>query len=174
MARRFHGTRGRGPRRETDWIALSPLVDTLDGSGTVLVSTANAALQALAPYTIVRTHLYWSFQSDQVIASEFFACAIGMAVVSSQSAAVGVGSIPTPLTDLGSDKWLLWDFMTGAFNFQSAVGVDAQFESNHYRIDSKAMRKVEDGEASVLVLEAPAFSSGMTVTTAGRQLIKLH
>ena len=158
----------------TRWIGFTPLVDSLDGSGTVLISVSNAAFLELRPFTIVRTHLYWSWQSDQQIADEFTSAAIGIAVVSEQAVAVGVGSLPTPITDIGSDKWLLWDYMSAAFEFQSAVGTNANFEAAKNRIDSKAMRKVNDGESVVLVAEAPAFSSGLTMNTAGRMLIKLH
>ena len=173
MARRFV-RRNAGSGRLTRWIGLTPFADSLDGNGTVLVSVGNAAFLELRPLTIIRTHLFWSFGSDQTIASEFMACALGMAIVSDTAAVAGVASLPTPITDQGSDKWWIWDFATGQYEFQSAVGTNPNFDSMSYRIDSKAMRKVNDGENFVTVLEAPSISNGLTVTTAGRMLIKLH
>jgi len=41
-------------------------------------------------------------------------------------------------------------------------------------VDSKAMRKVEDGFDNIATIERGGTSSGVEVTTAGRQLLKLH
>ncbi len=173
MARRRGFVRG-GPRRQTQWVAQQPLVDLVTGTGVNLVAIGNAALLELRPFTIVRTHLYWSIQSDQIIASEDQVMAIGCAVVSEQAAAAGVASVPTPVTDQGSDLWYLWDFMSSSYEFHNNTGTDAQFLGNYHRIDSKAQRRVEDGENTITVLESPSFSDGVSVLTAGRFLIMLH
>ncbi len=42
------------------------------------------------------------------------------------------------------------------------------------KVDSKAMRKVEEGQTLVEVIETGALSSGVSVITFQRTLIKLH
>ena len=44
----------------------------------------------------------------------------------------------------------------------------------HRVIDSKAMRKVEDGEDLVVVVETNSVSNGAVAVSSYRQLIKLH
>ena len=107
MARRFVTRPRAATRRTTMWVALNPFEDNITGSGATLVSTANATLLALRPFTIVRTHLYWAFGSDQISANESQVVALGMAIVSEQAAAIGITAIPIPVTDLGSDLFFV-------------------------------------------------------------------
>ncbi len=160
-------------RRETVWGSIV-LANTALGAGgdTVLVRSLSAAFLELRPFTMVRNHLFLSLQSDQTIATEDQQAAFGTCVVSDQAQAIGVTAVPTPLTDLSSDLWLLWAFMQHSFMF-SANGIASPF--NTWKdVDSKAMRKVEDGQDVIDVIELPASSDGVTLTSVGRFLVKLH
>ena len=174
MARRFSRPRGRlGSRRETSWNFITPTATVITGGGSALVVSGNAALLAKRPFTIIRTHIYWSLESDQVVATENYQAAIGMAVVSDQASAIGVTAVPTPITDQGSDLFYLHSWGSGSFLFQSAIGVEAQFKGYEEHIDSKAMRKMNDDQDLVLTVEATiALSDGVSIFVAGRFLIK--
>ena len=161
-------------RRESLWFFVSDAVNTLVGvNSAAVVGSMSAAALALRPFTIVRTHLNWHLRSDQVIALERYQTAFAGAVVSDQAVAVGVTAVPTPFTELGSDLWFFHQIQAGNFTFVSSTGFDpvGGVVSN---IDSKAMRKVEDGQDIVFVLENSGQSSGTVNLTAGRMLIKLH
>ena len=174
MVRRAVVTRGHGAKRQTRWAVLNPVVDVITGGGVNFVAFLSATGLLQRPFTIVRTHLYWQIQSDQSVATEDQDCAIGLAVVSSQSSAIGASALPTPITDQGSGKWFLWDYQHSSFLFKDATGTSSTFGMQQRRVDSKAMRKVGQDEDVVLVVEAPGFSDGLTIVSAFRMLIKLH
>ena len=166
--------RGGVRRRETLWFDVPESVNTLAAANSaVIVSTLATAAKNLRPFTIIRSRLNWHCRSDQTGALERYQVAMGLAVVSDQATAIGVTAVPTPFTDLFSDLWFLHQITAGNFTFVSGIGFDpvGGIEKD---IDSKAMRKVEDGQDLVFVLENSAQSSGSTNITAGRLLIKLH
>ncbi len=106
--------RGGKSVRESMWVSDPATNSTIAAGGTaLLVSTANAALLALRPFTIVRSRGILAFRSDQTGASELFAAALGLAVVSEQAAAIGATAIPTPMTDLGSDLFYTHQLLAG-------------------------------------------------------------
>ena len=169
MAGRF--TRGRvvrGVRRLTDWFFLDFSETTIAGATAVLVGSLNAVALAARPFTVVRTHIHLKIQSDQAAASESQFAAFGMAVVSDQAVAVGVTAVPTPATDQTSD-WFAHRWLSG-----NAVNLtDQTVGSRSYDLDSKAMRKVEQGSDIIIVLEN-AIATGCVIGMAGRFLIKTH
>ncbi len=165
--------RGGRSVRESLWVPQISSLNTLAAGNTaVLMNSASAGLLALRPFTVVRTRGFIYCETDQTAAAERQAVNVGMAVVSDQASAIGVTAIPTPTTDSGSDLWWLYvSLMTsqlaGAIDSQVGIGLE---------YDSKAMRKVEDGEDVVLVAEseAPALTQGLILRHTGRFLIKLH
>ncbi len=157
-------------RRETLWIDEPLTQTTMTAAGGTIIYSGSAALLALRPFTIVRTHLMLMIASDQSVASEDFQAAYGECVVSDQAQAVGVTAVPTPLTDLASDLWFAWKSMSGQFQFKSGVGIT--ISSFMGELDSRAMRKVEEGQDTIGVAEAGL--NGVVLTTVGRQLLKLH
>jgi len=170
MARR-HGSGGfsRGSRRLTRWTGLIPLDVTQSAAGSTLVFVLSAVGLALRPFTIVRTHLELGLRSDQAAAIETQIAGFGMAVVSEQASAAGVASVPTPVTELESDLWFLHTLMYADAGTLTDGTIGGQFKS----IDSKAMRKVEDGQDVVGVLERSA-ADGLIMTVGFRMLLKLH
>ena len=161
-------------RRESLWLFVTENAASLAlATSAVISNSLNAAALALRPFTIVRSRIHLNIQSDQQAGSEDQVGAFGIAVVSDQAVAIGVTAVPTPVTDLGSDLWLAHQYMTASLALNSAVGFDAQFTTN-FDLDSKAMRKVEEGQDIVFVKERGTLGDGITLFSAGRMLIKLH
>ncbi len=159
-------------RRETVWFFLPFGSDTLAASATaILTASLNAAALELRPFTIVRTRLQWLCISDQSAASESFVGNFGMCIVSDQAIAVGVSSVPTPATDLGSDLWFLIDQWIGQVQL---IGSDWSQNLQPRVLESKAMRKVDIGQDIAFVSEAGIGGNGVAVKTVGRILVKLH
>ncbi len=160
-------------RRESMWVG-SALADTaFSATGGTLLTVSNAALLALRPFTIVRSHYEIHIRSDQVSATENFAFCFGSCVVSDQASGIGITAVPTPFTDLGSDFFFIHKVMFGAFAFATGASISA-VHGVGYTIDSKAMRKVNDDEDWITVGEFSSIGSGFTAMTGGRILIKLH
>ncbi len=174
MARRFTRGRGRmGSPRLSAWIGVTAVTSQLGGGGSIaaLINSFNAATLATRPFTIVRVRGFFGIRSDQISTDEDYDAALGYAVVTDQASAIGVTAVPTPHTDQSSDMFFVYEALMGRHRTQSAVG----FEENaltwmHY--DSKAMRKVNDDQDLVVVIESSAISVGTQVHHTARLLIK--
>ncbi len=168
MARRTRVAHPRGARRKSLWLQFAPSRATLSAAGGTLFATLNAAALALEPFTIVRTRFMLYMQSDQSAAVEDQVAGFGIAVVTSQAAAAGVGSIPTPITDLGSSQFFVHTLLAaGQRTAADKSGIVMQ-------VDSKAMRKVENQDDVAIVGEFSADGAGLQLTVGGRILIKLN
>ena len=168
--------RSGGRVRETIWFGGAPFTQTLAAVTSVaLVTQLNAAALALRPFTVVRSRGVLLVRSDQTAAGEAYGASYGSAVVSEQASAIGVTAVPTPTVDSNFDLWFIYEFILGRFDFGTAVGfTDVGIERI---IDSKAMRKVEDGQDLVGVVEGPSSTAGADGSVIGgfvRHLVKLH
>ncbi len=90
-------------------------------------------------------------------------------MVSDQAVAIGVTAVPTPITDQASDLFYFY-----AENYGKFGGTAVEEQGRQILIDSKAMRKVEDGEDLIITFETPSFVSSAVNRFGGRALIKLH
>jgi len=167
--------RGGKSRRETFWIQLAESTTTLAVGTPVVFSGFDADVLALRPFTIVRNRGVLHLASDQISASEVSCAVMAFAVVSDQALAVGVTAVPTPLTEGDSDLWLLYEALISRMDFGDVTGFDAS-AGQFTQFDSRAMRKVEQGQDIAVVMEATNASgfSGCRMTKQGRMLIKLH
>ena len=166
-------TRRVPSRRTSSWFFVDPVVSTLTTIGGTIQTSFNAAALASRPFTIIRLHMEILILSDQLAADELQVVAFGAAVVSDQSVAIGVTAIPTPATDAGSDLFFAHKWMINNLSLNTAAGYDSQ-GGRSYTIDSKAMRKVNDDQDFVTVVELDSISDGAIVVAAGRMLIKEH
>jgi len=160
----------RPPARTMIWIG-SPVANiNVAASASVLLAVNSAAIDALRPFTIVRTRLVISVASDQQAASEFVQAVIGDIVVKSDATAIGITAVPTPITSPEAE-WFTYTGLMAQMRFTTGVGfrnVDHQ-----YQVDSKAMRKVGINEDIATVIEnRSAF--GLNIGQEGRILLKLH
>ena len=161
-------------RRKTIWGAHVMSQHMIAGGDTAaILSNAGASILAMRPYTIVRTRGFLSLSTDNHVAEELQEFSFGHCVVSDEAFAIGVTAVPTPDTDMDSDLWYVFEQMAAKNEFSSAAGFDPR-GAIQYRYDSKAMRKVEDGQTDISVIESSGASSGFELTHSFRQLIKLH
>ncbi len=166
--------RGGVKRRETRWLDAVPGVATLAGpSASVIYHTLTAVEKALRPFTVIRTRGFWEIFSDQVVADEAYQAALGLAVVSDQAVGIGVTAVPTPYTDMESDLWFVYEQLYGNMRFGDATGTEDP-AGVRAAFDSRAMRKVEDGQDVISVGEASSISSGLSMKVGFRMLVKLH
>ncbi len=179
MARRVSRFRGgaiRVPqRRKTEWGSLisSGEWNIAAASSKLLVgSFSSATLAPLVPMTLSRVRGVFSHRSDQATADETYAGAVGICVVQDAARAAGVASVPGPVTEVGQDMWLWWMPFVGRFEFGSASGFVLPFV--HQIVDNRAMRKIEDGNAIVMVIETAAFGQGVSGAFFLRFLFKMH
>ncbi len=164
--------RGGRNRRDTVWVGITETSTALAAANTAaLIISLNAVALALRPFTVVRARGVWSMRSDQTAATEQQFVGLGHSVVSAQASAVGITAVPTPFTDIASDKFFVFEQWPSTFVVNSAVGTEV-YQSRSY--DSRAMRKVQDGEDVVIVLENSGITLGTTVLHSGRWLFKLH
>ena len=160
----------RGQRRETDWFGFDFDATSQTGGGASILLSLNAAALAMRPFTVIRTHVELLVVSDQAAAIEVQAGAYGVAIVSDQANAIGVTAVPTPVTDISSDLWLVHQvFFADESNLTDRTKGGAR-----YSIDSKAMRKVNADQDLVVVAENSSVGSGYTLFSGGRLLVKLH
>ncbi len=181
MARRFvsrgFSARRQGPRRATTWGSSvdKTAVTNLAAATTVLhESFSDATLATVVPATIVRTVGSFWCKSDQVAAERTPIGALGMAVVSEQARVAGVASVPSPTADSDSDLFFQFLHWTCGFNFVTAAGVLGTEEWARFDFDSRAMRKVVDGDAIVMVVSNSATAGGIDFVLQFRMLFKLH
>ncbi len=160
----------RGARRQTLWMTLPVSELTMTAGGGTIVGLLNAAALALRPFTVVRSIFEVNIRSDQAGAIERQVVGFGACVVSDQAAAIGVTAVPTPLTDLASDLWYLHGVLIG----DESNLTDRTRGGMSRTIESRAMRKVEDGQDIAIVAEMSTVGGGVTMISAGRFLVKTH
>ncbi len=162
---------GRGaPRRQTEWIPLAFGSDrlALAASSGVLTSSLNAAALAKRPFTVTRTVGSLFIASDQQAASEFPFGAFGMMVVSEKAVATGFTAVPDPVTEVGLDEWFVYQ------QFMVSGSGDAGFRNwMNFPFDSRAQRKVQDGEDITVMLANASATDGLFFQVFFRMLVKL-
>ena len=150
MARRQVVVRGRGTRRKTHWTEASGAI-SLSAAGATLLFTTQAGHEG-ETVARVRGLLHAELDTANSVADGFFG-AFGMAIVTSAAAAAGVASIPTPLTEAGWDGWFLHRYFSVIRGGAGVAGTAEGAGSHRLELDSKAMRKANEDEAIVGVLE---------------------
>ena len=153
--------RGRSTRRQTHWTEISGGV-AISGTLVTLLATATPAHGG---ETVVRIRglLTLALESATSVGDGIFG-AFGIGVVTAAAAAVGVGSIPTPLTEAGWDGWMLHRY----FDLRRALGVGSPGEFTRLELDSKAMRKMNADDRLVFVsdvIEDGAISASLLFRT---------
>ena len=173
MANRFRQCVFAAKGRKTFWFAGVFVDFTLASANAATIAMfLNAAALALRPFTIVRTRGFWSIAGDQETVDELQETCYGHIIVSDEAFAVGVSAVPTPAEQSGS-SWFLFDSVVSRFQVVTAVG--AEQNANRVRdLDSKAMRKVEEGQDVISVVQNGPNSNGVKINAFHRMLIKLH
>ena len=165
-----------GPRRQTQWggSALKTTEIAAPANTTILDQSFTAAvLDPDTPMTVVRTRGILSIRTDQVIATEQPFGALGFMVVNENARVAGVASLLTPYTDALAEQWFVHQYWHTGILFGDATGIQAP-PFREYVFDSKAMRKVGEGEAIVILLENNSALHGATYLLDFRILFKMH
>ncbi len=85
---------------------------------------------------------------------------------------MGITAILHPATDAAWGGWLYHTYFFSRLEVRSNIGANPD-EMHTMVIDSKAMRKVDDGQTIVSVIENP-LATGVVVALQFRLLVKLH
>ena len=159
MARRSTTSTFRGrtyTRRGTFW-GRSPAdtgVTILAKNTAVIDSTAVPVVQG---ETIVRTRGFINVRSDQVDAAEDGPGALGACVLSDEAVAAAGAAVPTPYSNADSDMWFLHQF----FDWSVSLGAHEFNPLQRYEFDSKAMRKMQQGETLAFIVENGSVTNGL-------------
>ena len=162
----------QGQRRKTEWLALSaPSGVSSAAAGTKnIVTSLTTAEKAKLPFTITRTIGLLTVLSDQIVAREVPSGTLGGVVVTDRARTVGITALPDPVTEAESDFWFL--FQPWSCIMHAAAETSSTPWINMF--DSKAQRKVEEGEDIVFILANADSANGVFFTIQLRILIKLH
>ena len=172
MARRRSVSRFVRPAPKTKmWIGTGNTVGTIVGVTPLHYALLNAAALLLRPFTILRTRMIVSLQSDQAAVSESPQGGFGAIVTTEQATDVGITALPDPVADPDSD-WFIYQGWSTTFEFLSSVGFHPSAETQ-YLVDSKAMRKVGINDQMSFIV-ANRVAVGALIKTEGRMLIQLH
>ena len=172
VARRSFGLqRGRSVGRLTEWFGTIFGTDatTLPASTGLLALVMTAAELAKRPFTITRTVGLLSVQSDQNAAPEFPFGALGGLVVSEKAIATGFTAVPDPVTESDSDLWFLYQ----SFSAEGSASTNVGRPLMQFPLDSRAQRKVQDGEEFAFVIANASAADGLNFFLNLRILVKL-
>ncbi len=175
MARRHAPGRFVRPAPKTSiWIGAGIALTTLVANQVQVLGTLNAAALALRPFTILRTRLNVSYESDQEAASERSTTGFGIIVANDTATALGPTALPDPDSIAGDPDadWFVWQGMHYSFRLLGAADADLAPFAVQYEIDSKAMRKVGPNEDIAFMTSINAF--GAFIVLQGRMLVQLH
>ncbi len=164
---------GGAGRRLTEWTSITNTVATAIAANTfsVVGSFTGAALAAIVPATLVRIRGNLVFSSDQAGSDEDQIGSIGVAVIKEPARSAGGAALPDPLQDAAADYWLYWSSLV---NRGKRASANAGSDNFFLDIDGKAMRKVEDGDALVVMVANHHATFGMSIAWNMRFLWLLH
>ncbi len=149
-----HFRRGSGmarfhQKRETLWLAsVDVMAFVALGGATVILDQVftGAQVSSFAPFTITRTVGQLNIRSDQTGAAEQGTLGLGAMIVREPARAAGIASLPTPLSENVDDGWFVYQL--GGWSGGPLEGSPI----HTYNFDSRAQRKVQDGDAIVWTL----------------------
>jgi len=175
VARPTHGfTRAAaGRKRLTEWGAFEVMGRIIALTGTS-VGNQSVGVVANERLTIIRLRGHGFIHLDAGAVEESAVVGIGLIVAPTEAFTAGVGSLPTPLTDMEA-PWIWHDVF--AMGPAVIVGDDGGDLSRNvqFTIDNKAMRKLRTDEELGFVFEVDVISGTPNVDAfvAARQLFKL-
>ena len=172
MARQRSNFRRSGPRRQTEWLAKTFDVEAtvLPSASKIIASSMDADELAKLPFTITRTIGSITVASDQTVALEDLNGALGATIVSERALTVGITALPDPVTEVAADFWFLYQDFSIIGAAENAISLN----DRSYRFDSRAQRKVEEGEQIVFIMANASVPAGLKFLLNFRMLIKLH
>ena len=165
MARQRRIVSGRRRAANCSWSGVGSTAFTTVAASTSVVVGSFTLFSAGIDETVLRSVGVLSIGSDQSAAIEAQVGAFGMIVVSDAALAAGIASLPTPVTEIDNDGWLL--YVPFAQQTERALGSPSSVE---YHFDSKAKRVVEGGSVIAIVLENSHATHGLQFALVMRML----
>ena len=155
-----HSTRSTGHRAPTNWArSVAATYVTVAPATKVLLATVVLSNPGINE-TVRRTRGRFSVHSDQAVGGEPQLGALGWIVVNDLAVAAGAASIPGPVTDASDDGWFVWEPFA-SFGFNGTVG---DLFDRSYAVDSKAMRRVQEGFTIALMVENANVATGLNIS----------
>ena len=174
MARRqFQYPRNSGSRPNRSWAGAIPAVAVnVPAASKVLLASITLSNQGIDE-TILRVVGTVFMNTDQVAASESQHGAVGMCIVTDTALAVGIASLPDPVTDVQDDIWFMFQTVVGTFHFGTAVGFNANGGTN-YPVDSKVKRILSSGHSVAVIAANASATTGFQITFPVRVLTQVR
>ena len=159
-------------RRKTLWLGrqFSTAEIAVAANSFIVDSVLTTAEKALRPFTITRTIGLLSVRSDQTAASEIPFGAIGALLVSDKASALGATAIPDPVTFVADDYWFVYQAWVAYY----IAGTQDQARQWVMPFESKAQRKVQEGDDMLMMFANGSAAFGCQYTLNYRVLIKTH
>ncbi len=164
----------QAPRRSTAWVQFQSagFVDHTASQHATLATMTQAQLERFVPCTITRTVGLMVVSADtDFITNQVYSGAAGACVVREEARAAGIGSLPQPFGSAEDEMWFWHQYFAEVFDDRADSDLRL---STHYKIDSKAQRKVSDGDAIVFTGQGGGEADGFDVNLMVRMLLKLH
>jgi len=95
----------------------------------------------------------FAWRTDQISAAETQILSYGIAVIEEPAATVGITAVPLPGADAASEAWFYHRFLASDWDFITGVGFDSVGRTHMIEVDSKAMRKLQDNQRIVVVVQ---------------------
>ncbi len=168
MARRLQAQHRRSPSNKT-WTGLSASAYTLvNASSKVLLGSFSLSNPGIDE-TLLRVRGMFSVKSDQVATSEDQLGSIGMILVTDTALGVGITAIPGPSADDDDDGWFIHSYFAQHFHLLTAAGFVNDLAKS-YPFESKAKRKVHDGNSIAIVAENTHATHALSIAVQFRVL----
>ena len=140
-----------GLRQRTDWTGLflaAPV--NVPANSKVLLMTFAPGTAAFDHVTVRRVRGFMNISPDTNVAEEQIG-ALGLGVFEDTAVAIGIASLPDPVTDVSDDIWLAhWSF---AYRTSiGPVGAIRGKENTTMVLDSKGMRKIPIGKTLCAII----------------------
>ena len=175
--RRFNRSRGftRGPRRQTEWLSLAAPTSSvvLPAVNKIQFAIQSAEEIAKAPFTIIRT-IGYVFIEQQSIVDSVQSGAFGMCIVTERAQAVGITALPDPVIESDADFWFVYEPWATGVRIETVAEQSMSSSPYSMRWESRAQRKVEEGDRIVGVMANASVAQGVEFQIQFRMLIKLH
>ena len=165
--------RGGAPRRQTEWLSLAaqPSYTSLNPNSKIQFSLGLSATELdKLPFTITRTIGLLAVKSDQVAVQESTQGAMGICVVSERALTTGITALPDPITEANADFWFVFEPWTVIREVSNNYGTLSYVKM----FDSRAQRKIEEGEQLAFIMANSNSGFGVQFGIQLRMLIKLH
>ncbi len=171
----FYPARGAA-RRRTGW-SVGPGAQTPTTiSGSAVTILGSGATSLIDGQTLVRTRGHFdAFLTAATGANDGFSGAFALGIINEDAFAIGATTIMDPVADSDWEGWFFHRFFVAAqLTSTLADGVNAVMASVRFDVDSKAMRKLAEGDVLFACMETLELGTAvMEVHVDTRVLTKL-